>query len=58
MKVLSYLEPQNPEYLQFVETLKIDAKKMFNFTIKDSLVPNQFKYEFEGDCIADVKSVV
>ena len=38
MKVLSYLEPQNPEYLQFVETLKIDAKKMFNFTIEDSLV--------------------
>lgn len=37
VKVLSYLEPQNPEYLQFVETLKIDAKEMFNFTIKDSL---------------------
>ncbi|XP_036949724.1 atrial natriuretic peptide receptor 1 isoform X1 [Acanthopagrus latus] len=37
VKVLSYLEPQNPEYLQFVETLKIDAKKMFNFTIEDSL---------------------
>ncbi|XP_023267644.1 atrial natriuretic peptide receptor 1 [Seriola lalandi dorsalis] len=37
VKVLTYLEPQNPEYLQFVETLKSDAKKMFNFTIKDSL---------------------
>ncbi|XP_035530721.1 atrial natriuretic peptide receptor 1-like, partial [Morone saxatilis] len=37
VKVLSYLEPQNPEYLQFVESLKIDAEKMFNFTIKDSL---------------------
>uniref|UniRef100_A0A8P4K0W5 Guanylate cyclase n=1 Tax=Dicentrarchus labrax TaxID=13489 RepID=A0A8P4K0W5_DICLA len=37
VKVLSYLEPQNPEYLQFVESLKIDAMKMFNFTIKDSL---------------------
>lgn len=37
VKVLTYLEPQNPEYLQFVETLKKDAKKMFNFTIKDSL---------------------
>ncbi|XP_039978055.1 atrial natriuretic peptide receptor 1 [Xiphias gladius] len=37
VKVLTYLEPQNPEYLQFVETLKTDAKKMFNFTIKDSL---------------------
>lgn len=38
VKVLSYMEPQNPEYLQFVETLKINAKKMFNFTIEDSLV--------------------
>uniref|UniRef100_A0A7N8YKA9 Guanylate cyclase n=1 Tax=Mastacembelus armatus TaxID=205130 RepID=A0A7N8YKA9_9TELE len=37
VKVLTYLEPQNPEYLQFVESLKSDAKKMFNFTIKDSL---------------------
>ncbi|XP_078031898.1 atrial natriuretic peptide receptor 1 [Epinephelus lanceolatus] len=37
VKVLTYLEPQNPEYLQFVETLKDDAKKMFNFTIQDSL---------------------
>ncbi|XP_070840612.1 atrial natriuretic peptide receptor 1 isoform X2 [Chaetodon trifascialis] len=37
VKVLTYLEPQNPEYLRFVETLKIDAKTMFNFTIKDSL---------------------
>ena len=39
VKVLSYLEPQNPEYRQFVETLKSDAKKLFNFTIEDSLVP-------------------
>ncbi|XP_068589346.1 atrial natriuretic peptide receptor 1-like [Cebidichthys violaceus] len=37
VKVLTYLEPQNPEYLQFVQTLKNDAKKMFNYTIKDSL---------------------
>ncbi|XP_041810674.1 atrial natriuretic peptide receptor 1 [Chelmon rostratus] len=37
VKVLTYLEPQNAEYLDFVETLKIDAKKMFNFTIEDSL---------------------
>ena len=37
--MLTYLEPQNPEYRQFVETLKSDAKKLFNFTIEDSLVP-------------------
>ncbi|KAF3833391.1 hypothetical protein F7725_024595 [Dissostichus mawsoni] len=38
VKVLSYMQPQNPEYLEFVETLKTDAKEMFNFTINDSLV--------------------
>uniref|UniRef100_A0A3P9JKY4 Guanylate cyclase n=1 Tax=Oryzias latipes TaxID=8090 RepID=A0A3P9JKY4_ORYLA len=37
VKVLTYMEPQNAEYHQFVETLKKDAEKMFNFTIKDSL---------------------
>ncbi|KAK5911740.1 hypothetical protein CgunFtcFv8_005888 [Champsocephalus gunnari] len=37
VKVLSYMQPQNPEYLEFVETLKTDAKEMFNFTINDSL---------------------
>ncbi|KAM8840640.1 atrial natriuretic peptide receptor 1 isoform 3-T3 [Spinachia spinachia] len=37
VKVLTYLEPQNAEYIQFVETLKNDAKKLFNYTIKDSL---------------------
>ncbi|XP_038580334.1 atrial natriuretic peptide receptor 1-like [Micropterus salmoides] len=37
VKVLTYLEPQNPEYLQFVETLKKEAKKTFNLTIRDSL---------------------
>uniref|UniRef100_A0A8P4G4H3 Guanylate cyclase n=1 Tax=Dicentrarchus labrax TaxID=13489 RepID=A0A8P4G4H3_DICLA len=29
VKVLSYLEPQNPEYLQFVESLKIDIKNIY-----------------------------
>uniref|UniRef100_A0A3Q2CF36 Guanylate cyclase n=1 Tax=Cyprinodon variegatus TaxID=28743 RepID=A0A3Q2CF36_CYPVA len=38
VKVLSYMEPQSPEYFQFVEALKRDAKESFNFTIKDSLV--------------------
>ncbi|KAK5621294.1 hypothetical protein CRENBAI_010540 [Crenichthys baileyi] len=37
VKVLTYMEPHNPEYFQFVETLKRDAKESFNFTIKDSL---------------------
>ncbi|XP_029022598.1 atrial natriuretic peptide receptor 1 [Betta splendens] len=37
VKVLTYLEPQNTEYREFVKTLKSSAKKMFNFTINDSL---------------------
>ncbi|XP_030597781.1 atrial natriuretic peptide receptor 1 isoform X2 [Archocentrus centrarchus] len=37
VKVLTYLQPQNPEYFKFVETLKNNAKRMFNFTINDSL---------------------
>ncbi|XP_071370099.1 atrial natriuretic peptide receptor 1-like, partial [Centroberyx affinis] len=37
VKILTYLEPQNPEYQEFVQNLKSDAKSMFNFTIQDSL---------------------
>ncbi|XP_058475260.1 atrial natriuretic peptide receptor 1 [Solea solea] len=37
VKVLTYMEPQNPQYLQFVHALKVNAKEMFNFTIEDSL---------------------
>uniref|UniRef100_A0A3B4FW74 Guanylate cyclase n=1 Tax=Pundamilia nyererei TaxID=303518 RepID=A0A3B4FW74_9CICH len=43
VKVLTYLQPQNPEYLQFVKTLKKDAKAMFNFTIRDSMALNKVK---------------
>lgn len=38
MKILTYREPQNPEYQEFVQNLKADAKDMFNYTIEDSLV--------------------
>ncbi|KAM3858519.1 atrial natriuretic peptide receptor 1-like [Diretmus argenteus] len=37
VKILTYLEPQNLEYQDFVQKLKTDAKAMFNFTIQDSL---------------------
>ncbi|KAL6457541.1 hypothetical protein MHYP_G00345040 [Metynnis hypsauchen] len=37
VKILTYREPQNPEYKTFVSKLKTDAKKMFNFSIEDSL---------------------
>ncbi|XP_041962871.1 atrial natriuretic peptide receptor 1 [Alosa sapidissima] len=38
VKILSYTEPQNPEYKDFVMNLKTDAKRMFNFTVEDSLM--------------------
>ncbi|XP_026875547.1 atrial natriuretic peptide receptor 1 isoform X1 [Electrophorus electricus] len=38
VKILTYREPQNPEYKEFVSKLKTDAKKMFNFTVEDSLM--------------------
>uniref|UniRef100_A0A6Q2ZFK7 Guanylate cyclase n=1 Tax=Esox lucius TaxID=8010 RepID=A0A6Q2ZFK7_ESOLU len=36
--ILTYNEPQNPEYREFVANLKTDAMKMFNFTVEDSLM--------------------
>uniref|UniRef100_A0A8B9L5D1 Guanylate cyclase n=1 Tax=Astyanax mexicanus TaxID=7994 RepID=A0A8B9L5D1_ASTMX len=36
--ILTYREPQNPEYKDFVMDLKAGAKKMFNFTVDDSLM--------------------
>ncbi|XP_010871981.2 atrial natriuretic peptide receptor 1 isoform X1 [Esox lucius] len=38
VKILTYNEPQNPEYREFVANLKTDAMKMFNFTVEDSLM--------------------
>uniref|UniRef100_A0A8C5GDA9 Guanylate cyclase n=1 Tax=Gouania willdenowi TaxID=441366 RepID=A0A8C5GDA9_GOUWI len=38
VKILTYREPVNPEYRDFIQTLKNDAKTMFNFSMDDSLV--------------------
>ncbi|KPP78305.1 atrial natriuretic peptide receptor 1-like, partial [Scleropages formosus] len=38
VKILTYREPQNPEYKGFVSNLKADAKRLFNFTVEDSLM--------------------
>uniref|UniRef100_A0A671W0R1 Guanylate cyclase n=1 Tax=Sparus aurata TaxID=8175 RepID=A0A671W0R1_SPAAU len=38
VKILTYREPQNPEYREFVNNLKTDARTMFNYTIEDSLM--------------------
>ncbi|XP_050022436.1 atrial natriuretic peptide receptor 1 isoform X2 [Alexandromys fortis] len=36
-KIISYKEPDNPEYLEFLQQLKLLADKQFNFTIEDGL---------------------
>ncbi|XP_062255521.1 atrial natriuretic peptide receptor 1-like isoform X2 [Platichthys flesus] len=38
VKILTYREPQNPEYREFVHSLKTDAIQMFNYTIEDTLM--------------------
>ncbi|KAM6967533.1 atrial natriuretic peptide receptor 1-like [Aplochiton taeniatus] len=38
VKILTYKEPENPEYKDFVHHLKTDAKRMFNYTVEDSLM--------------------
>ncbi|KAM6910548.1 atrial natriuretic peptide receptor 1-like [Xenentodon cancila] len=38
VKILTYREPQNPEYQEFVTNLKTDAQRMFNFSVEDSLM--------------------
>ncbi|KAA0710604.1 Atrial natriuretic peptide receptor 1 [Triplophysa tibetana] len=38
VKILTYGEPQNPGYKDFVSRLKADAMDMFNFTVEDSLM--------------------
>ncbi|KAJ8398494.1 hypothetical protein AAFF_G00427490 [Aldrovandia affinis] len=38
VKILTYHEPQNPEYKKFVSDLKEDSKRTFNFTVEDSLM--------------------
>ncbi|XP_072249554.1 atrial natriuretic peptide receptor 1-like [Leuresthes tenuis] len=38
VKILTYREPQNPEYRQFVSNLKSDAREMFNYSVDDSLM--------------------
>ncbi|XP_043820485.1 atrial natriuretic peptide receptor 1 isoform X1 [Dromiciops gliroides] len=37
-KIITYKEPENPEYLEFLHQLKDLAQKKFNFTVGDGLV--------------------
>lgn len=38
VKIVTYREPQNAEYKDFVRNLKMDAKEMFDFTVDDTLM--------------------
>ncbi|XP_072317472.1 atrial natriuretic peptide receptor 1 [Eucyclogobius newberryi] len=38
VKIVTYREPQNPEYRDFIRILKEDAQKMFNYTMEDTLM--------------------
>lgn len=38
VKIVTYREPQNSEYQDFVRNLKMDAKEMFNYTVEDTLM--------------------
>ncbi|KAM4736450.1 LOW QUALITY PROTEIN: atrial natriuretic peptide receptor 1-like [Anableps anableps] len=38
VKILTYREPQNSEYQQFVSDLKMDALNNFNYSMEDSLM--------------------
>uniref|UniRef100_A0A4W5R9U9 Guanylate cyclase n=1 Tax=Hucho hucho TaxID=62062 RepID=A0A4W5R9U9_9TELE len=48
VKILTYKEPQNPEYKEFVSNLKTDAMNMFNFTVEDSLVSEDAGGFYDG----------
>uniref|UniRef100_A0A2K5PZD0 guanylate cyclase n=1 Tax=Cebus imitator TaxID=2715852 RepID=A0A2K5PZD0_CEBIM len=38
VKIITYKEPDNPEYLEFLKQLKHLAREKFNFTMEDGLV--------------------
>lgn len=38
VKILTYREPRNPDYAEFVQRLKADALQMFNYTADHSLM--------------------
>ncbi|KAM4806196.1 atrial natriuretic peptide receptor 1 isoform X1 [Urocitellus parryii] len=44
-KIITYKEPDNPEYLEFLKQLKVLAHEQFNFTMEDgleNLIPASF----------------
>ncbi|XP_060057432.1 atrial natriuretic peptide receptor 1 isoform X1 [Erinaceus europaeus] len=55
-KIITYKEPENPEYLEFLQQLKHLARKQFNFTVEDGLV-NTIPASFHDGLLLYIQAV-
>ncbi|XP_045839129.1 atrial natriuretic peptide receptor 1 isoform X1 [Meles meles] len=55
-KIITYKEPGNPEYLEFLQRLKHLAREQFNFTMEDGLV-NTIPAAFHDGLLLYVQAV-
>ncbi|XP_039074910.1 atrial natriuretic peptide receptor 1 isoform X2 [Hyaena hyaena] len=55
-KIITYKEPDNPEYLEFLQQLKHLAQEQFNFTLEDGLV-NTIPASFHDGLLLYVQAV-
>uniref|UniRef100_A0A452V4P1 Guanylate cyclase n=1 Tax=Ursus maritimus TaxID=29073 RepID=A0A452V4P1_URSMA len=55
-KIITYKEPDNPEYLEFLQQLKHLAHEQFNFTMEDGLV-NTIPASFHDGLLLYVQAV-
>ncbi|XP_047375739.1 atrial natriuretic peptide receptor 1 isoform X3 [Sciurus carolinensis] len=55
-KIITYKEPDNPEYLEFLKQLKLLAREQFNFTMEDGL-ENIIPASFHDGLLLFVQSV-
>ncbi|XP_029086325.1 atrial natriuretic peptide receptor 1 isoform X1 [Monodon monoceros] len=55
-KIITYKEPDNPEYLEFLQKLKHLAHEQFNFTMEDGLV-NTIPASFHDGLLLYVQAV-
>uniref|UniRef100_A0A8C0NZN7 Guanylate cyclase n=1 Tax=Canis lupus familiaris TaxID=9615 RepID=A0A8C0NZN7_CANLF len=55
-KIITYKEPENPEYLEFLQQLKHLAHEQFNFTVEDGLV-NTIPASFHDGLLLYVQAV-
>ncbi|XP_046948928.1 atrial natriuretic peptide receptor 1 [Lynx rufus] len=55
-KIITYKEPDNPEYLQFLQQLKHLAQEKFNFTLEDGLM-NTIPASFHDGLLLYIQAV-